>query len=359
MVDDNGTSINNNDGFRMDPGTKWSQPLYSCMSAVKASIKTVEFQLNGTASIANLVVKDVSATQYDSTESMPIWGMENPGGTINSIAPIWGPITKEASALPGVSSLQRQEFYLPAGHTAVSSDLSDLTDSEDAIAAAEVPFAAFGAIYGSSGYFAAVDRDAAGVPDASGGSNWLLYQKWAQLSAQAETSGKIIDFLWTDIMANAITSSKSVLSRSATNESSTIERLARRDNEPAAESAMQLAAKYRLGLTYDWRFSIPALVFAVVYVWLLAWSALMFCARGLSIAILRFFLNQTSAGRTMTTERHRAGSEVDFAKTSVWAMAKGDETVHVIGYSSTVNGYYSLEKRAPQASSMNGPYLTD
>ena len=58
-VDASGNLIVGPTSNRLDPLTNWSQPLYSCASALKASVKLVSFQINGTASNSNLVVNSI------------------------------------------------------------------------------------------------------------------------------------------------------------------------------------------------------------------------------------------------------------------------------------------------------------
>lgn len=89
------------------------------------------------------------------------------------------------------------------------------------------------------------------------------------------------------------------------------------------------APRYESGFAYDWRFAIAALVFAGLFATLLAWSLILFCTRKLSFAILRFMLNQSSAGRSMTTERYKAGDQVDFSSTKKWTKTRGGEVLRV------------------------------
>ena len=86
-IDEAGNPLNSpDDADRLDPGTNWSQPLYACVSVVKASVKTARFQLNGTASLSNLAVESVRS----SSNRDLLWGMENPGMELVQIAPFWG-----------------------------------------------------------------------------------------------------------------------------------------------------------------------------------------------------------------------------------------------------------------------------
>ena len=70
--------------FTFEGGSKWSAPLYSCASAVKANIKTVSFLMNGTApGLGSIVVTDVHDKEYPDNSSMPLWGIEDSGLTLD------------------------------------------------------------------------------------------------------------------------------------------------------------------------------------------------------------------------------------------------------------------------------------
>lgn len=313
MVDATGQSLPA-DEFRLDPGTNWSQPLFACVSSVKASVKRVTFLLNGTATVSNLVIRDVQSKEYDDNADMPAWAMEQTNKEVADLTPLWGLVSDDHVNSADLSVVRAPEFYLPAS----SASLYGIMTAQDAVAGAKVPLGAFGSIFTTSSL--------SDSQDYSGATNWLLYRKWQRLASRIETTGKIVDLIWTDLMANAIVSSKSVLSgRPAT--SSSAPAVQRRD--VSEEYASMPAVQYTTGIAYDWKYAIPALVFVALYLALLFLSGVMFCTTGLSFNSLRFVLNQTAAGRAMTTERYQASADVDVARTSVWARVRGDEVVRV------------------------------
>ena len=61
--------------WRYDLGSNWAQQLYTCASAIKASVKTVTFASNGTESLEALSVVDVNPKNYND-EKLPLWGIE-------------------------------------------------------------------------------------------------------------------------------------------------------------------------------------------------------------------------------------------------------------------------------------------
>jgi hypothetical protein len=54
-----------------DPGSPWSIPIYSCATAVKATIRTVTFQYNGTG-IKALNIMGTTPKQYQDNSSLPL-----------------------------------------------------------------------------------------------------------------------------------------------------------------------------------------------------------------------------------------------------------------------------------------------
>lgn len=307
MVDSNGEIIEDTGAYRMDPGTNWTQPIFSCAAAIKASIKTVRFQLNGTSQISNLVVQSVEDSSYNSADPMPIWAMEmpTPPRNISQLSPFWGPITASNRDNPDIATLQRPDFYLPAGASAIFGDLS----SNDALAGAKAPFGAFGSLYTFGGSLFASGSNT--MPDLSGATSWPLFMKWNKLGRSADTAGKIIEYIWTDLMANSVVSSKSALSSA---EASTVARP---------------ATRFVLSTSYDWKYAIPALFFAAIYAVLFLGSAIMVVTKKAGFGSLRFVLNQTAAGRAMTTERYQASDEADRGNTKIWADVRGDEPMRL------------------------------
>jgi hypothetical protein len=120
-------------------------------------------------------------------------------------------------------------------------------------------------------------------------------------------------------MANTVTSSKNVLSKPY-------------GSEAPATSAKCTVGHYVHGVGYDWRFGVPAFLLGIVYIWLITWFSVVLCTKRFSFASLRFFLNQTSAGRAMTTERFNAETHADRGGTNEWAEIRGNEVVRLTRY---------------------------
>lgn len=327
MVDAHGKTVNSFAGNRLNPHHNWRQPLYSCVSAVRASIKTVQLRVNGTATLSNLVVDSVEPSNV----TTPIWGVENTHRIIWQLDPLWGLISAEEASLPGVSPLRRSHLYLPASQSSVAG-LGGSTGVNDAIAGASAHSVVFDTLYGY------VNRDperggSMAIPDYTGATTWSLFTKWARLSRDTDTAGQISNLIWTDMMANAVVGTKSRLSNSR------------------GLHYSRPAAQYFQAVAYDWRYASLALAFAAVYVMLLVWTILLYVTRACKFSMLRFFLDQTAAGRTMTTERFGAGVDEDLGSTNAWASVRGDEVVfvskdHALDGKASVQGYEALRAKS-------------
>jgi len=190
MVDANGRPTGNDNGFRTDPGSNWTHRIFSCVSTVKASVKTVNLEVNGAASLSNLIIKKIEDKTYNDLEPLPIWAVEGSGREMWERSPFWGLVNNAKSGSPGLQTLQRQHLYLPAG---ASSTISNLFEPNDSVAALDAPFQTLMTIYGKMSLDSNVGSRR--VIDVTGAVSWELYMKWTDLSSSADTAGKITDHI--------------------------------------------------------------------------------------------------------------------------------------------------------------------
>lgn len=302
-VDASGNLIVSPTNTRLDPLTNWSQPLYSCASALKASVKRVSFQINGTASISNLVINSIEPVTHSSSASTPLWAVENTSLNVADVSPFWGLISSEYSSSPSLYTIQKEFLYLPAGMGAFAG-LSDRDGAAGAMAPAGALFELFnGVSVGGS----------TELPDYSGKTNYPTFLKWKELSSNTSTVSAIPNLIWTDLMANSVLGSKSQLSRNGT--------------APLA-STLVSTTPFRHVIEYNYLYAIPAFCFLVLYVLTLLISLIFFLIRRVRISTLRMLLNQTSAGRAVTTERHGQRMPPQ-APTAQWVDMFGDEEIRV------------------------------
>jgi hypothetical protein len=104
------------DGLTFESGSRWTQKIYSCASTVRATIKTVSFNYNGTDnSLKNLAVTNISDKTYEDEKDLPLWGVENTGNTYNEdeISLIWGLVSDAYENHANVSTIRQSSLYLP------------------------------------------------------------------------------------------------------------------------------------------------------------------------------------------------------------------------------------------------------
>jgi hypothetical protein len=177
--------------FQIDPGSNWIHPLFSCVTAIKASVKTVTFEINGTASISNLVIKYIEAKKYGPSNPPPVWAVEKTNRELGSVSPFWGIVKDDYVDAPGVQTIRQPHLYLPAGKVSVAS-IGGI-ESSDAVAGLSAPLNVLRAVYGTDnlGSQSSINR----IADFTGAVSWPLYAKWSELSTSAHTAGNIIDLV--------------------------------------------------------------------------------------------------------------------------------------------------------------------
>lgn len=295
---------------RMEPLSSWSQPLFSCASAVKASVKTVNFKMEGDASIDNLRVESVKPKKYGAAQQPPTWAIEKTGIQIRDINPFWGIVDSSYSTSKNLQTVKADHFYIPAGMSAIWAYLSGLSGSEeDGYAGGTVPMKALAQIYNTDSTSSGTTR----FPDYSGLSSYAMFLKWQKYSRNASTAGKVIDLIWTDLVANNLVGAKSLLSQ---------------NGKADAPVAQQTATVSQKGVQYNWLYAIPAFLLLALYLVLFVAAITFFFTRHVSFAMLRYLLNQTSAGRAVTAERYRYRDE-NSAPTRYWADTVGSEQISV------------------------------
>lgn len=270
----------------MELGQRWSHPIYACLSAVKASVKTVSFRIEDESKLSDLKITDIGPSNFTGH----VWAVEKSHRQLRDTNPLWGLVSPSKQNDPGISTINRDSLYLPAGRSWLDSmgGLKLTLTMVDSMAGSSFPLALLGKLYELDSW----DK----FPDYTGANSWSMYTKWADLSSNESTASQIVNLIWTDLMANAVMGRSTMLQRHS---GGTVE---------------MPASKYLQTVTYDWRYASMALVFAGVYFILLLLSMFLYAIRACNFQNLRFFLNQTAAGRSMTTERFEASSEVDLGK---------------------------------------------
>ncbi|KAK0716066.1 hypothetical protein B0H67DRAFT_645739 [Lasiosphaeris hirsuta] len=320
---------------RMDPGpkgiaehnSKWSAPVYSCATALRATIKTVHFTHTGSgATLKSIQVDSITDKAYSSPSEYPYWGVEESGMALGQMRPTWGLVSPGYEKFPNVSVIRQPSLYLP-GHSdtgifegagAFGPSISYLGQS---YAGADFPVSAAETIYSSS--------TISGISDSSwsfdmlGHSNMAVFMRWQNLSGTASEASKIINLLWTDLAASAVVGTKGVLGT---------------NNAGAAEddtAVVYVNPSLRV-IKYRYAFAIPALILLLIVV-LATSAALFFWILNLSsIGRLKLRVQQLASGRIFTVTLYPESSNF-FMHPSEWSALNGSKTVSLVATRDTVN----------------------
>ncbi|CUS07682.1 unnamed protein product [Tuber aestivum] len=284
-----------------DIGSRWSIPIYTCATAVKASVKVVTLTTNGTHALENLRVDKVVPKSYSSTSVMPVWAVEDTGMTINDVEPFWGIVDPKYKDAPHLWTIQREHLWLPS----VGNVLTALPDSPSSFGLLSVPGAALTGINTKEDY--------------SGERNFALLSKWRKLSATQSSTASILNLIWTDIVANNLVGTKSVPSAYGFT-----------DGDEKSPIGMLTVETYSKKITYNLLFAIPALMMLALWVASLFIALLMWIASRVSLTVVRGLINQTSTGRSVTNLLYPEACEHS-APTKVWVKSAGKKKIGFVG----------------------------
>ena len=272
-----------------DPGSSWTLPMFSCISTVKASIKTVSFRFNGTDTLSGLSVTNLTPKAYPDEASKPLWGVENSGDDLSDVKPLWGLVSPSAAKRLNLSTVRSERLYIP-GYT-----LGDLSNNEGQnLPAVDFPAMALGKVY-------AVGSSERGNIDYSGSTNLAMYRLWQDLSRDAATAYKIPNLIWTDIAANLVLGTRGL----AGNNDAGLEK---RDggNTRADAASMPLVTTYERRIRYRYVYGIPAFLALALASLILVSSFLLAVLGPARLGYLRVVLEETSAGRLLVAGEHGA-----------------------------------------------------
>jgi hypothetical protein len=161
-----------------------------------------------------------------------------------------------------------------------------------------------------------------------------MYRRWQELSKNVTTAGVIKNLIWTDVVANAVTGTRSIGDSVGGNN------LAKRDdddddNVPASPQSTDgiPVVVYEKRIRYKYLYGIPAFVALTVTAAVLFLSLVLFALRRTGPSKLRKYLDETSVGRILTTNGINsrpttAGPLITgHEKASVWAETVGKTPV--------------------------------
>ncbi|KAF2868844.1 hypothetical protein BDV95DRAFT_500206 [Massariosphaeria phaeospora] len=294
-------------------GSKWASPLYSCASAVRATIKTVSFLVNGTSGLDSLYVTEIAQKNYTDKESMPLWGFEETGLTNDGVSPVWGLVDAAYESYPNISLFRKPSLYLPGFSAHGRAGLGGLTLTSGGyqyMPRSDFASVAMNTVYSLS--TGSITTTTSLAVDYTGMTDMAIYLRWQNLSASADGAAQIINLIWTDLAANAVVGTKGALGAGNTEFNPA-------DTKISVQPIVR-KIKYRMA------FAVPALVLLAT---LLALStvALLACLRGQSSrSKMRVRLNQAATGRLATQALDPAKS-IYTMPSKDWARSYGEVEV--------------------------------
>jgi hypothetical protein len=277
-----------------DPGSSWTVPMYSCISATKAMIKTVSFRFNGSDDLSGLTVTGLTDKVYPNDTSKPLWGVEHTEMALADVKPLWGLVAPHSQGNVSLSTLRKESLWLP-GYSGLSEGPS--TTGYQNLPGVDFHSDALTAAY-DVGY--GLNR----MVDYSGQSNLAIYRLWQDLSRTPTTAAKILNLIWTDVAANSVVGTKSMEAHH--------EAKRKRDNNVATSDSNTVPVTvYQRRIKYHLPYAIPAFIvlFSTTCIFLLTSCIVLFGHAGPSK--MRKYLNETSAGRILTAHLYMGVADGD------------------------------------------------
>ncbi|RPA82505.1 hypothetical protein BJ508DRAFT_414119 [Ascobolus immersus RN42] len=305
---------------RRDPGTRWEHHVYTCVTALTASVKRVSFSYNAT----NETISVLNVDNLPATEPTPLWGMENPRWNISDVQPVWGIVSEDSTSNPALSTIRKSKFYHPAGSGSIFGELmGTLALPVVGLTALERMFEIF---YRKTSALQATNGVEYGTY--SGAANYEAYQRWVETTKSPEKAWKMIHVIWADIMGNMAVGTNSI---------------------PAQDSLPVLV--WERQILYDIRFAIPAFIFLLVFLVFITSLLYLVVTKKTSIENVRQLVNMTGTGRVITNLQS-PGVVAPNAKTREWVTGAGQEVVRV---PYRMGEYAAVEEEAQEEGRTYGP----
>jgi hypothetical protein len=293
-------------------GSRWTISLYSCATTVKATIKSVDLQINRKLGLQSLKVVKIQNKSYKDASTKPLWGVEDSGMVLADVQPLWGIVAPSFEGRQNLSTVRKESLYLPGDSFSVSGTQPFRTVQN--LPGVEFYTRAMSLAYGISPFtFATRNGD---ISDYSGRSNMAIYAKWQEFSRKSDTTAKILNLIWTDLSASAVIGTRGVLGPGETGK--TLESI----RVPVRPIVRQIKCRYL--------FTIPAFIVALLWL-LISCVALISWAIGRSnIAIMRRHLFQASTGRILTTLLYPEDCDLK-SNAKDWAKSVGTRVIDLSG----------------------------
>ncbi|KAH8668430.1 hypothetical protein BX600DRAFT_548781 [Xylariales sp. PMI_506] len=305
-----------------DDGSSWTQKIYTCASASKASIKTVSFTYNSTNGLfPTLEVAGIRDKNYTDNESgMPLWGVENVANAylIADLNLVWGLVSEDQVNNVNVSTVRQPHLYLP-GYFDPNSASIGATFSWENMPGSDFSVGALSAAYTVDTSSTIITNPIAGI-DYTGAASLSMWARWQQLTGSAETASLVPNLIFTDIAASTVVGTKGALGPGNAGGSSGSE---------ADLPVIEVTPMYST-VQYDLLYAVPAILGALVLVVIVLAALVALTCGGARYHRMRRQLQQTASGRIFTAFLY-AGPTVLTMKPSEWSDQFGDKAVDLSG----------------------------
>ncbi|PGH18797.1 hypothetical protein AJ79_00210 [Helicocarpus griseus UAMH5409] len=317
----------------LQPLSKWTQHIHACASSAKASVKTVDFSFNGTASMRNLVVTGIHDKKYKDDASKPLWAVEVSNKPLNQTSRLWGIVDDAHEKNQGIVTRRAEHVYIPA-----IDRLQGPRVIRDNIAATSIFGIAMNSVYGTlhDKVSSSADITEMLITDYSGRTNFGILQKWQSLSANASMASRIINLIFTDIVTSGTVGTKSTISSGSTTSLPTGDDSDDKPNGAAGGRVNNdiVVRQYENNIKYNLLYGIPA--FLILLVWIVVLSSALLasifsCGR---VSRIKQLLNQLSPGRIVTGIQHPELCD-SAAPTKEWEQSAGGVRLRLGKFGST------------------------
>ena len=301
-----------------EPGSKWKSSLYVCAGAVKASVKTVSFSMNASASLGNLVATGVKNKHYPDNSSYPLWAIEDwwyPGSEGAYAAPLWGIVDVAYEGTKGYNFTRAPTLYLPYSYGSLTWE--SFAAPLDSLAGSVAPYGILSQVIHSIFH---PSFDVPRIPRYDGSDSLSLRARWASLSKSGEGIERLLRLVWTDMMASTSIGAN-VLNNALVS-----------GVNGGGSGPSRLVTIYVQKVTYDMRYAVPALLLLVVWVSVILVALMIGSGR---ITHLKQMLNDTSLGRVAAITAYPSSRAYLGSPTNEWATAVGHVMLQIGGRKSS------------------------
>lgn len=319
--------------------SKWKIPIHVCASGIKASVKQVSFQANGTEGLQDLTVLDIQDKKYDAANPPPTWAVEDYLSKnftaqlyYRTTAPLWGIVDAKKKGTPGYNFTEAPDFFLPPA--LVSKSQWD-DGPWDVLAGTTAPMSALRFLSTTMMTFTG---DFNSIPSFGGVTELGQLALFHKIYDQDAGPAKILKLEWTNLMANWVVGTKT----------------GKKQVEQPSGDDERLASFLQHRIKYDMRFAIPAIILLACWVLIILGSIAAGVVHRHLFTHLKKMLNDTSVGRAALRNHPDVGhASLARASTKKWAKEVGG-TIITLGEKD--GSYASLQE--VETSYKNGQVTT-